>query len=75
MCFTAHFTYIQKKKKESFLVFHLKTTLYLVTQTLAKMPLFKNYPPIDSCIAAAAWRPSPIAKITVAPPRTISPPA
>ena len=28
-----------------------------------------------SCMAAAARRPSPMARITVAPPRTISPPA
>ena len=28
-----------------------------------------------SCMAAAARRPSPMAKITVAPPRTMSPPA
>lgn len=35
----------------------------------------KTYPRNCLSIAAAARRPSPIARITVAPPRTISPPA
>ena len=35
----------------------------------------KNYFLKFSCMAAAARRPSPIARITVAPPRTMSPPA
>lgn len=35
----------------------------------------KDYPCSCLCIAAAARRPSPMARITVAPPRTISPPA
>lgn len=37
--------------------------------------LFYAFPDKAWCMDAAALRPSPIARITVAPPRTISPPA
>ena len=54
---------------------------YLVTKIMEKsvrlFSVFRFYFGSDKClcIAAAARLPSPIANITVAPPRTISPPA
>lgn len=57
-----------------FIMFVNKTDALLVNKLLC---IVKSYIASVSClsIADAAFLPSPMAKITVAPPRTISPPA
>ena len=71
---------MHNEAKRSRDVFETLSPLALRFIVFSRFLLWQEHPGCYSplsllAMAAAAWRPSPMARITVAPPRTMSPPA